>query len=303
MITAAAWAGRTVVALATLAAFPAAAEVRSVEVRVPRAFGYFIGDAIPVTVEIDAGAEDRLDPATIPRPGPLAYWLELTSISVEEREIGDRRRFVVRLGLQSFYSALEPRALDIPGFEFRVLGPDGPSLATVPAWTVTLSPLREIIPRDGDAGPRLQPDASPVFRPARLAWLGFGGSLALAAAALAALAAERAWWPFHRRPSRPFARAAREIARLPAGPEAERQGLLVLHRAFDAAAGRRLLADDLPDFLAGAPHLGAEEGAIAAFFARSRQVFFGTAAGGDATASAGLARRLAAAERRRGSAA
>lgn len=281
-----------------LSASGAAAEVLSVEVRVPRAFGYFIGDRIPVSIEIEASADDRLDPASLPRPGPLAYWLDLLTVEVDERERGDGRRITVALELQIFYSALEPRALDVPGLDLRVAGPGGPFPARVPGWTLTVSPLREIVPRDGNDGPRLQPDVSPVTRRAGSAQAGLAGSAAVALAALLGFAANRAWWPFHRRPDRPFARAAREIRRLPAGSEGLRRGLLALHRAFDASAGRRLLADDVPAFLARDPRFAGEAAAIAAFFARSRAAFFGggEAGGGDGGLAA-LARRLAAAER------
>jgi len=302
----------SIAAIATAAAAgPAGAEVRSVAVHAPRTFGYFIGDAIPVTVEILADPEDRLDPASLPRPGALDYWLDLTSVDVEEGSgPGGARRFTLRLGLQGFYAALEPRALDIPAFDIRVSGPGGSSVARVPPWSLIVSPLREIIPRDGGDPSRIRPDASTVYRSARLASLGLAGFAALTLAGLAALAANRAWWPFHRRPARPFSRAARDIARLGDDAAAPRQAFLILHRAFDAAAGRRLLADDLPGFFARTPQLAREAPAAAGFFARSRTLFFGgdsgaavaeaTTVAAPATVAevAALARRLAAAERR-----
>lgn len=298
-------------AAVAVAAGPAGAAVRSVAVHAPRTFGYFIGDAIPVTVEIVADPQDRLDPASLPRPGALDYWLDLTSVEVDEGTAADgARRFTLRLGLQGFYAALEPHALDIPAFDIRVTGPGGTSVAHVPSWSIVVSPLREIVPRTGDDPTRIRPDASPVYRSARLAGIGLAGFSTLALAGLVALAANRAWWPFHRRPARPFTRAARDIARL--GAAATPQAFLSLHRAFDAAAGRRLLADDVGGFFAERPQFAGEAPAATAFFARSRQLFFG---GGNAAAPAAaaaapsvdpsavaevaaLARRLAAVERR-----
>jgi mxaA protein len=54
--------------------------------------------------------------------------------------------------------------------------------------------------------------------------------------------------------------------------------MLTLHRAFDATAGRRLLADDLDAFFARFPRFVPLRSEIERFFAASRQMFFGSVA-------------------------
>ena len=73
---------------------------------------------------------------------------------------------------------------------------------------------------------------------------------------------------------------------------------LVLHRAFDATAGRRMFADDLDEFLARHPQFGPLRARIGAFFAESRTAFFGPAAElPDAASCRSLCNDLARAER------
>ncbi|MDR7036613.1 mxaA protein [Methylobacterium sp. BE186] len=297
---------RVLCLIACLAAAPAIAQVRSVEVRTPRPFGHFLGDLVPGTVEIEAEPGFALQAASLPSPGPVTYWLDLRA--VEQETAGTRHR--LRLTYQTFYAALDARSLEVPGFAL-VLASERPHGATtarveVPGWSLGVSPLREVQPpRRADPADDLRPDGrGPRLRPEPMR----DASLALASLALAALgllARDRAWWPFRARPARAFARPARRLAALARGPQTDetyREGLTALHRGLDAAAGQRLLADDLPAFLARHEAFRGQEEGLDRFFAASRLAFFG---GATEAARARLplaevsatARRLAAAER------
>jgi mxaA protein len=73
--------------------------------------------------------------------------------------------------------------------------------------------------------------------------------------------------------------------------------MLVLHRAFDATAGRRVFADDLDAFISRHQHFLPLRNRIAAFFEMSRAVFFGVGVQAPDVASwMGLCRDLARAE-------
>ena len=74
--------------------------------------------------------------------------------------------------------------------------------------------------------------------------------------------------------------------------------MLILHRAFDATAGRRLFADDIDDFVSRHQQFRPLRDRIGAFFEASRGVFFGGAAEApDMTAWVALCDDLARAER------
>ena len=76
------------VLLLAIAAGSAAAEVRAVRAFEPRPFGYFLGDVLERTIEIESGPEDEVVPASLPRTGASNYWLELRAIEVASREEG-----------------------------------------------------------------------------------------------------------------------------------------------------------------------------------------------------------------------
>lgn len=269
----------SLLALALLAAGPAAAQLHGVEVRVPRTFGYFLGDLIEATVVVEAEPGFVLQAASLPQPGPVTYWLDLRK--VEARQEGSRH--ILHLTYQTFYAAIDARSLGVPGFPLVLTSGTDHGATTapvaVPGWNLGLSPLRAVQPpRRADPAEYLQPDGmgprlDPV--PTRDAALALGVAALLA---LILLARDRAWWPFRPRPARAFADAARRLAALARGPESEagyREGLLALHRGLDAKAGHRLLADDLDVFLDRHPAYRPQRDRLARFFAASRLAFFG----------------------------
>lgn len=259
----------------------AAAEVRAVHTIEPRPFGYFLGDTLERTVEIETGPDDEIVPASLPRTGPSNYWLEVRSVETSTAPHGDGRLHTLKITYQTFYAPIDPRKMTIPSAEIVVRGPSGSDTAAIPPFTFIMSPIREIFPeKSGETAETfLRPDAPAEPRPS-----GRLRTWALIAAGLSALflvllARDLAWWPFHKRPARPFSRAVREIAGALArgGTDGYRAALLALHRAFDTAAGHRLLAADLDTFLATHPEHDASRSLVERFFDASRAVFFGDA--------------------------
>jgi len=271
-------AGLMLLMLGTLAGH-ATAGVRAVHTIEPRAFGYFLGDLLERTVEIETDPDDEIVPGSLPRTGPSNYWLELRAIEHASARHGDRRLHVLKLSYQAFYAPIDPRKQTIPAAEITIRGPSGSESVTIPPFTFVMSPLREIFPEKGGEMPEtfLRPDFAPELRRSgglRTATLAAAASSLLF---LVLLARDLAWWPFHRRPARPFSRAAREIGRTLAkdGADGYRAALLALHRAFDTAAGRRVLAADLDDFLAAHPEHWDARPTAERFFSTSRAAFFG----------------------------
>lgn len=279
----------------------AAAQVSGIEVRVPRPFGYFLGDLVHSQVDIAADPGFTLKRASLPRPGPVTYWLDLRAVAVEEGSGRTR----LRLTYQTFYAALDTRQVAVPGFavvlENATAGGITTATAQVPGWPLGMAALREVQPpAHDDPAEYLRPDGrasrlDPVpFLRAALACLG------LAVLALAALGYDRAW--FGRRRRRPFTQAVRALRRLGSDESGYREALRLVHRGLDETDARRVLADDLPAFLARHPAFRGEDAALARFFAASRRAFFGRdlaaarATWPRAEIDAGL-RRLAAAER------
>jgi mxaA protein len=282
--------------------------IESIAVSQPRTFGYFLGDVIHRDIVLTLRSGAQLDTASLPRPGPINYWLELRSVGLDERGAGSGTRVRISLVYQAFYAALDPRRLTIPGSALKVSDGEVSEEAEIPEWSFVMSPLRELIPgKDTEASAvELRPDAPPHLlstAPERTALL----AAALAGlVAFALLAVHLAWGPFRRRPGRPFTEAARFLkantAQL-AGDGGYRAALLKLHRAFDVAAGRRVLPDDLAAFLAEHPEFTPLSKDIERLFVSSRSTFYGSDIARARTAMpveaiAELGARLGAAERR-----
>lgn len=303
-------------ALAALpASAPALAQVRGVELRTPRAFGYFQGDLVQVQAEIRTDPGFSLERPSLPKPGPVTYWLDLRDVTTEESRGADGSHVIrLRLTYQDFYVALDARALEVPGFPVTVesAGTNGSTtaVAQVPAWKIGVSPLREVQPeRRDDPADYLRPDGRALRLDPQPALASAAASLVLAAAAGLLLARDRAWGMFGRRRGRPFAlalKAFRRSKRREKGPQQGdalyREALLALHRGLDATDGRRVLADDLPDFLGSHPAFRAQARALEDFFAASRLAFFGRDSAGAAARlplpeAEALLRRLGALER------
>jgi mxaA protein len=272
---------RLTLALATAAfiAGTASAQVRSVDLQGPRPFGYLIGDVIPLDVEIAVAEPFALLPSSLPQPRPIKFWLDLKSVTVTDRgtQNGEHRYHAV-LSYQTFYAPLEPLPLQIPGFTLTFAYGTSRAEAAVPPWTFLMSPLREIRPSQGEAAALLRPDVEPA-----LISLGMQRDFAIGSGVatlllLGLLAHHRAWWPFAGRRARPFARALRAVRRALASDmraDGYLAGLLSIHRAFDASASRRLLADDIPAFVDRQPVFRPLESDIGRFFQASQRAFFG----------------------------
>ncbi|ABD87470.1 hypothetical protein [Rhodopseudomonas palustris] len=285
-----------------LMSVPANAAVHWLRMEEPRNFGYFVGDTLQRQAYILVDPEDTLQAASLPKPGPISYWLDLTGVAVRESRAQGGKLYRVTLVYQNFYVPLDPRKLTIPEWPLQLSDGGG----VIPAFAFTASPIRELFPeKSGETvATFLKPDARATPVSAGWAPHGLALSAAIALLTLVLLAWHYAWWPFVARPDRPFTRAARVIAGLAGDAVAAvdyRAALLALHRAFDATAKRRLLADDVDGFLAQHPEFAACRAEVVRFFQSSRDSFFG----GRATASMPLqavktlAAQLAAAERAR----
>ncbi|GAB4068475.1 nonribosomal peptide synthetase MxaA [Ancylobacter sonchi] len=282
-------AGLLPMAVVLLAAPPAGAQLRSVELYAPRPFGHVIGDTLALSADIVLEAPFRLDPASLPRPRSLDYWLELTDVRLTDGGTRDgAQRYTLELTYQTFYAPLEPKRLAIPAVPLTATDGARQVAITVPPWSFLMSPLREIVAIGEGTTMALRPDIAP--RPVATTGTRYGLLAALAGvvAGLGLLAWQMGWWPFSRRRDRPFAHAAREVraalassakpaasSTSPASAPGHRAALLALHRAFDATAGQGVFAEDLPDFFRAHPAFATTEAEVRRLFAASRRLFFG----------------------------
>lgn len=267
-----------------LALLPVTGFAQELTVDNPRGHGWWLGDQLQQRIRITLPPGAVLDPASLPRPRAVDYWLDLRAVA--RRDLPDGLELV--LTWQNFYAALEPSLRQVPDSPLRLT--DGTRFV-LPGFGYVTSPIRPILaPSVPD-----QMQADPPFHlidRAPVRW-GLVSAVMATLAGWLGLAWHQGWFPFRARAARPFSRAARQIRRLP-----EAQARPVLHRALDAAFGRVLIGADLDHFLARAPQFAPLQARLAQFFAGSDAAYFGV---GPALAQdlPALARDLAAIERGR----
>lgn len=296
--------------LAAALAGPAQAQIRSVELYAPRPFGYIIGDVLALKAEIALDAPYVLDPASLPQPRALDYWLDLKDVRLEDRGIdGGVHRYALELVYQTFYAPLEPRRLVIPAMTLFAVDDERRAGVEIPSWSFVTSPLRALASAADPQAMVPRPDVLPRPIPTGRTMAALATTLALSLIAFIALAWQAGWGPFGRRRSRPFARAARTIGHTLDSryttrhtSDGYRDALRILHRAFDATAGKGVFAEDLPAFFAAHPAFRAAESEVRRLFSASRRAFFGadpTGAAGDLPPAdlIAIARRLRGVER------
>lgn len=284
----------------------AMAQIHSIEVDTPRPAGWMVADVIPMRIRISVDASHPMQPASLPTRGPLNYWLELRDIRVVQDTRENIIRYVVDLDYQTFYVPLDVQEREIPALSLTFGEGDNTVTTTVDAWRFTVSPLRGIALHGSAQRVEPEPDAVQNVLSQRRSIGLTGLSAIILFITTALLLWHYAVWPFRVRPARPFSQAARAVreARRNGGEQAYRHALQHIHRALDASAERRVLADDLESFVQARPAFAGLQNGMAAFFRASRYAFF---ADDDSRAMDELpwnalvdfARHLAAAERRR----
>ncbi len=277
---------------------PCYASVDAVEVYEPRSFGYFIGDTLERRVEIKTSGGTQLFLEALPRPGPVAYWLDLVSVDHAERSQGDGNAYEIRLKYQMFYSALEATKLEIPAIPLKfsdsepTTTPEATGMTTtannkataIPAFSFLVAPLRDIVLQNlmpgesSEIGDVLRPDkqSRTIATSGNLQILGLSVLAAILSAA--GLLWHYAIWPFGKRAGRPFTNADRQIRDLPFSKlDADtvyKRSLLILHRAIDESFGRRVFASDISDLMSDRPRFTSFLPKFSRFFESSRLFFF-----------------------------
>ncbi len=226
-------------AAALLVAAPAFAQVRDVRLHPPdRLFAYFIGDLLQSRFEIVTDPGWTIEPASLPAPHALDYWLDLRDVRSTVGSTADGATLnTVTLTYQTFYDPLEPKRMTIPEIHVALRNGTATKTVAIGPWQFLSSPLREVSPQEGIDFTASQPDEAP--QPVDLAPLRRSVLFAAITTVLAAIAIayRMPWWPLLRRRARPFTQASRRLQRMADGEDAYREGLLLLHGAIDATAG------------------------------------------------------------------
>lgn len=236
-------------------------------VETPRPFGYVNGDEIPQRIIIETRSGISLQPGSLPAKGQINRWLNLNQVTVKQ----SGQRYQIDLLYQVFYAPLEVKALTLPGFTVQLSQGEKSIGQSVPAWTFTLSPLRELIARQSEQGEYMRPDSPPPLLTDTQALYGLAASLSVAALIAAYLAYLYGCFPNRLRRTL-FKRALRKLAGLSKADM--EQTLTVVHQALNNLNGQPLFANRLSDFYRRNPQYRQINAQLAWFFNYSNRYFF-----------------------------
>jgi mxaA protein len=248
----------------------------------PRAFGYAVGDVVSRRIALQVPAGLKLDEASLPRAGTRGRALELQRVVLHTSFTGTPES--LQLDYQVFLAPPEVRVLEMPPIELRFDGAPRAQTLRIDAWPVTVAPLVPIDAPTREGLGELRPDREPPRVETAAARTRLLIEAGIALLLLGYLANVYLVTPWSAQRRRPFGRAWKQLAALPAQPDAaqRRSAFECLHAAFNETAGGVLFEPGLDRFVASRPRFAPLQGEIARFFAASRAEFF---AGGSDAAS------------------
>lgn len=238
-----------------------------------RSTGLQVGDLLERRLQVKIAQPYQLAASALPLKGEQHDGIELADIHLEKQAAEAYTRYTLSMRYQVFATATTPAILQLPAMRIALNGGPDALAIEVPAWRFWFSPLAVADMRLAKAA--LQPQAPPSPISLSEDYLYLAVAIGLLVAGLGGLVyvhAEGRWLPFM---GGAFARAYRQIRRLPRSPKHETQALLRLHQAFDQVYGASLFAADIDDFIAGHPQFRPARADIATFFSRSGQRLFG----------------------------
>ena len=236
-------------------------------VETPRPFGYVNGDEIPQRIVIETRSGISLQTGSLPAKGQINRWLNLNQVTVKQ----NGRRYEIDLRYQVFYAPLEVKSLTLPGFSVQ-LGQGEKSISqSVPAWSFTLSPLRELVARQTQQGEYMRPDSPPPLLANTQARYGLIASLTVAALIAAYLGYLYGCFPNRLRRTL-FKQALRKLTGLSKADM--EQALTLVHHALNSLNGQPLFSDRLSDFYRRNPQYLQISSQLVWFFNYSNRYFF-----------------------------
>lgn len=239
--------------------------------------GIQIGDVLQRSVTIETGSTDQLVRNSLPIKGLNRDGIELKDITVERDNRSGKALTHITFSYQVFAHSSKPVQLQLPAEHITFSNGQSETAVELPSWRFWLSAL---LP---DKLLKAKSSVIPQYKPSLLdhavydRWL----LVSLCSALLGCMgllyvnAAGARWLPWM---NGAFARASRQIKKLPDTPAGQKQAALLLLQAFNSSLGSNLMANNVPDFLAQKPRFQPLAGEINAFFSQANTLLYGNQA-------------------------
>lgn len=250
------------------------------EINPTRDAGYVVGDKLERTIILTVKKPYALIQESLPIVGYEHRYrgqvsgIELAGIEVKEDTFSDRSVHTIHLVYQVFKAGRVAKPAILRGeiVKLRHQGKADIRQLRFPSFNFRTSPLSVY----GEVN--LKNEMSPFIPPFKLnthkeqlALKIAAGVLALSLLGLLYILGARTWLP---RMGGAFAKAYRQIARLPDTEQGVQQAIGVVHQALQKVAGHSVFANNLDHFIQEKPAFKPARPEMERFFMLSRQVFF-----------------------------
>lgn len=248
-----------------------------------RDVGYTVGDILKRVITLEVKKPYTLVTTSIPIVGYERRWkgkvigIDVSAISFKESEQNDTHTYVIDVDYQVLTNNVvaKPGALPAEVLHLKTIDAKGKPLLVqyrIPSWNFRISPLAVFgsvkIEQDmsGLRGP-LGLDVSQHLMNRNIA----ASILGLALLGLLYILGNRAWLP---RMGAPFAKALRDIRKLPENAEGMQKAISRVHLALNKTAHQTVFKGSVDEFIAKKPTFSALKNELNTFFEISRHAFF-----------------------------
>lgn len=254
--------------------------VTIIEENPTRDAGFVVGDVLDRTITLTVKKPYELVKESLPIEGYEHRYkgqisgIELLKISTEETKHSDSVTHVLHLRYQIFTTGklAKPAALRAEIVKIRNTTNKDVRQYRIPSYSFRISPLSVF------GSVKLKEEMSPFIAPLlldssreKLTIKVLIGVLAASLLGLLYMLGMHAWLP---RMGAPFAKAYRDIRKMPDTAEGLQQAVARLHESLNKTAGNSVFSSNLADFLQKKPAFSPMKQEIEQFFGLSRQVFF-----------------------------
>lgn len=257
--------------------------ITSFHVQTPRPFGYVIGDEIKQHIIVDVRKGLALQYSSIPGKGEINRWLNLNKIVIDKSNTQEGIRYQIELTYQLFYAPLAVKMLKLPGFTLQFTQFGNTIEKTVPHWSFTAAPLRELAIRKDAGKEYMRPDTPVPLLDTSASLSRLIASLLSALVFVVYLAWLYGWFTFLPK-YQVFKRPARQLAKLPEDDLASM--LSIMHKALNHLNGKPLFKHQLSDFYQRFPNYQRLHSELIWFFNYSNQHYFSTLSSSNKTENA-----------------
>lgn len=240
--------------------------------------GYTVGDILERDITLEVKKPYKLIDSSLPIVGYEKRYkgqtlgVDLRSISHTQEDGKDSTVHHIKLAYQVFTNNVVAKHASLPAEFIRLIKDGKVAQYRIPSWDFVVSPLSIFgqIKVEND----MSPYRGPLLLDATQDKLRLKGMLVVILLCLLGLLyilGKYTWLP---RMGGPFAKAYRDLRRLPHSPEGLQQAVSRLHQALNKTAGQSVFSDTLDEFFAIKPGFATLRGELDQFFQVSRQVFF-----------------------------